>query len=127
DLADGETMDGVTMKNRMLGEAYYLRAHYYSNLVNLFGGVPIIKEAYTLDSDFQVPRDTYEACVNFIVEDLDQAAELLPLVHTGDNMGRATKGAALALKSRILLYAASDLHNTTVFPGYAHPELISYT
>jgi hypothetical protein len=127
ELPDGEIVDGVTFKNRMLGEAYYLRAHYYSNLVNLYGGVPIITEAYDLDSDFQVPRDSYENCVNFMAEDCDRAAELLPLAHTGDNMGRATKGAAMALKSRILLYAASDLYNTTVFPGYSHPELVGYT
>ena len=49
------------------------------------------------------------------------------LKHTGDKLARATKGAALALKSRILIYAASDLHNTTVFPGYSNPELIGYT
>ncbi|WP_372932788.1 RagB/SusD family nutrient uptake outer membrane protein [Mariniphaga sediminis] len=125
-LPDGEEVDGVTMKNRMLGEAYFLRAHYYRNLVNLFGGVPIIKESYDLESEFQVPRNSYEDCVEFIVEDCEKAADLLPLEHSGDNMGRATKGAALALKSRVLLYAASDLYNTTVFPGYANPELIGY-
>lgn len=126
-LPDGEEEDGVTMKNRMFGEAYFLRAHYYSNLVNLFGGVPIITAAYDLDDEFEVPRDTYKDCVNFIVNDCDKAASLLPLEHSGGNMGRATKGAALALKSRILLYAASDLHHITVFPGYSNPELIGYT
>ncbi len=55
------------------------------------------------------------------------AASLLPLKHTTDKFARATKGAALALKSRILIYAASDLHNTTVFPSYSNPELYRYT
>jgi len=126
-LPDGDEKDGVTMKNRMIGEAHFLRAYYYYNLTSLFGGVPIIKTALTLEDEFQVPRNTYEECIEFIVEELDLAAGLLPLVQSGKNEGRATKGAALALKARVLLYAASDLHNTTVFPGYSNPELIGYT
>ncbi|MDD4108320.1 MAG: RagB/SusD family nutrient uptake outer membrane protein [Prolixibacteraceae bacterium] len=127
ELPEGDEKDGVTMKNRMLGEAHFLRAYYYMNLTSLFGGVPIIKEAFTLDDEFQVPRDSYEDCIEFIVDELEEAAALLPLVQSGKNEGRATKGAALALKSRVLLYAASDLHNTTVFTGYSNPELIGYT
>ena len=62
---------------------------------------------------------------------MDSAASMLPLVQSGDNDGRATKGAALALKARVLLYAASDLHNpqknSTVTSGFSHPELLGYT
>ena len=97
------------------------------NLTNLFGGVPIITKTYELDDDFSAPRNTYAECIKFIADECDLAASLLPLNYTGDRIGRATKGAALALKARILLYAASDLHNTTVFPGYSNPELIGYT
>lgn len=125
-LPEGQEKDGVTMKNRMIGEAYFLRAHFYRNLTNLYGGVPIIKKTYSLEDDFQAPRDSYEDCIEFIVEDCDMAASLLPLIQSGNDEGRATKGAAMALKSRVLLYAASDLHNTTVFPGYSNPELIGY-
>jgi hypothetical protein len=114
-------------KDAMMGEVMFLRAWCYYNLTSLYGGVPIIKKPYELTDDFIVPRDTYEDCINFIVNDLDQAASLLPEVQTGADDGRATKGAALTLKSRVLLYAASDLHNTPVFPGYSNPELLGYT
>ena len=113
---DGVLVDGVTMKNRMIGEVHFLRAYYYLYLTSLYGGVPIITKAYKLDDDFTAARDTYADCVKFIADECDLAASLLPDVQSGNNKGRATKGAALALKSIVLLYAASDLHNTTVFP-----------
>src|ERR1035437_3295870 len=113
--------------SEMIGEVKFLRAWLYHQLARMYGGVPIISKPYQLTDNFNTPRGTYEDVIKFIVADCDTAASLLPIVQTGDNIGRATKGAALALKSRTLLYAASDLHNTTVFPGYAHPELIGYT
>ena len=124
---DGTLTDGVTKKDRLTGEVYFLRAWFYMRLTSLYGAVPIIDKVYELEDDFLAPRATYAECVNFMVSDCDKAASLLPLQHTTDKLARATKGAALALKSRILIYAASDLHNTTVFPDYAHPELIGYT
>ncbi len=116
-------------KKRMIGEVHFLRAYFYQELAALYGGVPLITKAYKLTDNFIVPRSTYAETINFIVNDCDTAAALLPEVETGDNNGRATKGAALALKSRVLLYAASDLHNeiSTIFPGYAHPDLVGYT
>lgn len=114
-------------KDVMEGEVKFLRAWSYYYLTSMYGGVPIIKKAFELTDDFITPRNTYAECIKFIVEDLDQAASVLPTVQTGDNNGRPTKGAALALKARVLLYAASDLHNTTIFPGYSNPELIGYT
>ena len=125
---DTASVAGKAQKESMTGEAHFLRAYLYTNLVNLYGGVPIVTKAYQLSDTFMVKRDTYADCIQFITSECDLAANLLPLVQTGDNIGRATKGAALALKSRILLYAASDLHNTTSFAsGYANPELIGYT
>jgi starch-binding outer membrane protein, SusD/RagB family len=124
---DGTLTDGVTKINRMIGEAHFLRAWFYMRLTSLYGGVPIVDKAYQLTDDFLVPRNSYEECVNFMVDDCDLAASLLPLQNSTDRFARATKGAALALKSRILIYAASDLHNTNVFPDYANPELIGYT
>lgn len=120
------TVDGKTEKERMTGEVHFLRAMLYYFLTSVYGGVPIVTDVYSLDDDFKIARNTYEECVNFIADECDKAAELLPEVNTGDNRGRATKGAALALKSRVLLYAASDLYNTDVFPDYDHPELIRY-
>jgi starch-binding outer membrane protein, SusD/RagB family len=116
-------------RNVMKGEVHFLRAYLYHNLVSMYGGVPIIKTTYGLTGDFNTPRNSYEDCVNFMVADLDTAAALLPLEMTGNNKGRATKGAALALKSRVLLHAASDLYNSdgSWAGGFGNKELIGYT
>ena len=120
--------------NRLKGEAHFLRAYLYHLLVSVYGGVPIIKEPFvSLNQDHRVPRNTYEECINFIVEDLDLAAGLLGEqgALSVDQIGRATRGAALALKARVLLHAASDLHNpdrnSSITAGYTHPELLGYT
>ncbi len=116
-------------KNRMKGEVHFLRAYLYHNLVSMYGGVPIITKSFGLNDEFNVKRNSFEECINFIVSDLDAAAQLLPLSNSGAHKGRATKGAALALKSRVLLYAASDLYNSTDAwaGGYTNKELIGYT
>lgn len=98
-------------KYRMKGEALFLRAFFYEELYKRYGGVPLISEPLTIDQDLQLPRNTDEETVDFIVRDCDSAAALLPAVSSSENLGRATKGAAMLLKSRTLLYAASLLHN----------------
>jgi len=115
--------------DQMKGEVYFCRAYTYHYLAALYGGVPIITTPYGLSDDFEVARNTYEETINFIVSDLDAAAALLPQVWDGDNTGRATQGAALHLKARTLLYAASDLHTnmSDYAPGYSNPELLGYT
>jgi len=120
-------IDGKSLKDRMTGEMHFLRAYNYFMLVSTYGGVPIIEDPYILTDEFLKERSSFEDCINFIVNELDKAAELLPLVQSGVNDGRSTKGAALALKSRTLLYAASDLYNTNIFASYEKPELIRYT
>ncbi|MEX6689631.1 RagB/SusD family nutrient uptake outer membrane protein [Danxiaibacter flavus] len=116
--------------DRMTGEVTFLRAWDYHNLVSYFGGVPLVTKVYGLNDDFNIERSSYEDCINFIVSECDKAAALLPDVETGDNLGRATKGAALALKARTLLYAASDQHNPTknqfLTNGFSNPELLGY-
>ncbi len=119
--------DDLALKDRMTGEVHFCRAWYYFNLARMYGGVPIIEKVYQLDDNFEEPRAPFEDVINFIVDDLDMAAGLLPTTYNNDNDGRATKGAALALKSRVLLTAASDLFNTTVFTAYSNPELVGYT
>jgi len=114
-------------KEVYVGEVRFLRAWLYFRLASMYGGVPLITKPYDLTDELTAPRDTYSNVVKFIVEECDAAAAALPVIQTGIDNGRATKGAALALKARTLLYAASDLHNTTVFPGYANQELIAYT
>jgi hypothetical protein len=107
---DGSDFDEAK-KQEMKGEAYFLRAYFYHNLLRMYGGVPIITQVYGLNDDFEAPRNSFKETVDFIVANADSAAVLLPKTQTGENVGRATKGAALALKSRVLLYAASDLYN----------------
>lgn len=103
-----------TSRNTLTGEAHFFRAFYYMSLVNMYGGVPLITKTLNLnDPDLMVPRNSYEECADFVVKEFQKAADLLPEKQTGENFGRATKGAALALKSRMLLYMASPLWNTT--------------
>ena len=119
-------VDGKTINDRLKGEITFLRAWNYHMLISYYGGVPIIKKSYVLTDDFTAARNSYSDCVKFISDECDIAAGLLPVVNSGGANGRATKGAALALKSRVLLYAASDLHNTTKFSTFAKPELLGY-
>lgn len=126
---DEVPFDNEAWRDRLKGEAHFLRGYFYHNLVRLHGGVPIIEKTFGLDDDFLVPRNTLAESIQFIVDEADAAAALLPVTHEdAADIGRATKGAALALKSRILLYAASDLYNDPSWAGgYANPELIAYT
>ena len=125
---DEVPFDDETWRDRLKGEAHFLRGYFYHNLVRLHGGVPIVEKTFGLTDDFLVSRSTLAESIQFIVDEADAAAALLPETHEAQDIGRATKGAALALKSRILLYAASDLYNDASWaPGYGNPELISYT
>lgn len=99
-------------KEVLLGEARFLRGYYYHNLMKLYGGIPVIDQVFELQDDlqnFQVPRNSFEETIDFIVADLDAAAGALSI--EGRRKGSATIGAALALKCRVLVYAASDLYN----------------
>jgi hypothetical protein len=102
--------DDENMRKRLKGEVHFLRAYLYHNALGSFGGVPIITKAFILNDSFNVARSSYEETINFITSECDSAASLLP--ETVSDEGRATKGAALALKSRTLLYAASDFANS---------------
>ena len=123
----------AALLERLNGESKFMRAYYYQQLVRYYGGVPIIDKPFGLtDTSFLSTRNTFEECVNFIVKDLDDAANLL----NNKNMaaGRASRAAALALKSRILLYAASDLFDvntaktkSTVHGAFAKPDILGYT
>lgn len=125
------TFPDDVLRDKLLGEAYFLRAYYYQQLLRFYGGVPIIDKSYGLNEDYSVARNTYEECVNFIVTDLDKAATLLDGKATAP--GLTSKVAAMALKSRVLLYAASDLHDgptakakSTTLSAYANLDLLAY-
>ncbi len=99
-------------KKMAKAEARFLRAWYYSILLRNFAGIPLIGDkVFAADDKIDMPRNSYEECVNYIVNETDAAAAALPTEHTSQNYGRITKGACLGLKSRVLLYAASPLFN----------------
>ena len=100
-------------RNHQKGQGLFLRAWNYHMLYSLFGRVPIVDHTYSLDATFDKTRQDLDVVADFIIRDCDAAAELLPLEYSkGKDFGRATKGAALALKSRVLLYKASPLFGT---------------
>jgi hypothetical protein len=103
-------VDAAT-KNRMVGEMKAIRAFSYFNLISLFGGVPLITKPFALDDDFMVPRNSYKEVMDFVLSELEESIGLLPLEYDSKNKGRATKGAAMAIKARALLYRASPLNN----------------
>jgi starch-binding outer membrane protein, SusD/RagB family len=120
--------DAAVIKD-LKGQAYFLRAWTYFYLTNIYGGVPIITKAYGLTDKYEVARSSYDECIKYVVGQCDSAAMNLSDTYAAD--GHVTKGAALALKARVLLYAASDLHNSAknsvVTSGFSKPDLLGYT
>lgn len=92
-------------------EAHVARAYYYAELIKMFGGVPIV-ESHTDDGQM-IARSSYEEVVEYIVKEIDDHKADLALNWNdfSEREGRFTLGAALAIKARVLLYAASPLHN----------------
>lgn len=100
-------------KNEQVGQAYFIRAYFYHMLYSLYGRVPIVTKVYDLDSEFTETRADMDDVADFIVEDCNKAIDLLPLTYTdAEDFGRPTRGAAMALKGRTLLYKASPLFGT---------------
>jgi len=99
-------------KAQMLAEARFLRAWYYFILLEHYGGVPIVGNTiYSYTQPIPTKRSTFDQCVTYITGQCDTAAQVLPVVQTSLGYGRASGGACLALKARVLLYAASPLFN----------------
>lgn len=106
-----------TFKNTAKGQMYFLRGLQYYDLVRVYGGVPIIttvQDASIDDETIKVPRAKSSEVFDQIVKDFDSAQALLPAVwpNPATDFGRFTSYAALAMKSRVLLTAASPLFNT---------------
>lgn len=100
----------ISEENKALyiAEARFMRALYYADLINFFGGVPIYDETTILAEDFAnmlKPRSTVEEVRTFIYADLAEAESKLPVKWSESNYGRATKGAAIALRGKVKLYA----------------------
>lgn len=115
---------GVTAEDKEMykAECYFLEAYYHFRVLQAFGPCPIIpaKVDPNITSKDIPGRSHFDACIDFIVGKLDDAARpgVLPAVRTTRELGRATSTIAKALKARVLLYAASPLWNGS-FP---HPE-----
>lgn len=103
----------VNTVNLLRGQVWFFRALFHFELVKRYGGVPIVTEVLNAGEGADITRDDYDNCISFIVDQCDQAAGVLPVEwpNASVNFGRVTKGAALALKARVLLYAASPLFN----------------
>lgn len=126
------TFDDQSLKDRLLGEAHFLRAYYYHQLMRYYGGAPLIDRPYGLDEDYSVARSTFAENIDFIVADLNQAISLLD--GKDFTAGRASKLSAMGLKSRVLIYAASDLRDgptasakSSVLGSYSNLDLVAYT
>lgn len=125
------TFEDAELKDRLLGEARFLRAYYYHQLMRYYGGAPLIDRPYELNEDYSIARSTYAENVDFVLSDLDQAIALLD--GKPQTPGRASKFSAMGLKSRVLLYAASDLRdgptataNSSAHAGYSSLDLVAY-
>lgn len=104
-----ENVPGMTIsqnvKDRIVGEAKFLRALYYFTLVRLFGDVPLTTKALTAADDLTPARTSKNEIYDLIVQDLTEAANLLPAkeAYSGADVGRASKGAALGLLAKVFL------------------------
>lgn len=93
------------ISDRSMGEAYFLRAHYYNILATFFGDVPLVTVPQSSDDDLLPERDSVEEVYAQIINDLNAAAELLPekSTYNGENLGRVPKAAAYGLLAKVHL------------------------
>lgn len=108
----------AALKARLLGEAKFLRALYYFNVVRLWGDVPLVLDynaTAVTAADYAVEKSPSSLVYAQIEKDLNEAAAVLPNTYTAPNVGRATKGAALALLSKVYLVRASLPLNQTAY------------
>lgn len=114
-------LNGQGLIDQYKAEARFLRAYFYFLLMQQYGPVVLAGET-EIPADapadaMQIPRSTYDSCVDYVASELDKAAAVLPKVPSTNGQpsdvqyGRATVGIALAVKARLLLYAASPLYN----------------
>ncbi len=126
-------LNGQQLIDQYTAEARFLRAYYYFLLMRQYGPVVIVGDkeipADATATQMQIPRSSFDDCVNYVSSELDKAAAVLPQVPSNNGQasdiqyGRATVGMALAVKSRLLLYAASPLYNgNTDFSGFKNQD-----
>lgn len=109
-------------KSDLRGQAHYLTAYFTWYLLRMFGPIPLITEPVDYMADYEaleLPRNTYDECVEYIENHLLAAAKDLPLSREYEELARPTRGAALGLRAKVLLYAASPLMNGKAPESYA--------
>lgn len=129
-----EGVVGPEVLTQVTAEARFIRALNYHYLIELFGGVPLVTKSLSLE-EARMPKGTKEEVAGFIVAEMDEIAEDLPL-NQDEYKGRATKGAALAVKARTALYnrqwevaadaarSVMELDTYTLHPDFG--ELFTY-
>lgn len=105
-LQQSPVMKSTTLQERIIGEAYFLRAYYYFRLVRVFGGVPKVDFNITSSNNWQQPRATVDEIYDLIESDLNEAQKRLwkKSEYADEDLGRATKGAAQAMLLKVNLY-----------------------
>jgi hypothetical protein len=103
----------TNIKNRCLGEAYFLRAHYYFILAQLFGGVPVLTKPHDASESTDVARNTLDETYTQIISDCKNAINLLPAKSSYDsnNLGRVCKDAAYTMLAKVYLVLAPTNKN----------------
>lgn len=121
--------NGQQLIDQYRAEARFLRAYFYFCLLQQYGPIIILgNEVIAPDAPFselQLPRNTFDECVDYIVSELDAVAQQLPMRHANASQdeGRATRVMCMAVKSRLLLYAASPLYNgNTDYAGFVNQD-----
>lgn len=104
----------------IIGQAKFLRAYLYFKMVVYHGGVPIIEVPQELTDNLMVTRNTTAECFDFIVRDLDDAVNLLPVKYTDADRGKIDQACVKAFKGRVLLYKASPQFNSSNPYGNAY-------
>lgn len=119
-------MRDESLKQAWLSEARFIRAFFYFELLKRYGGVPLMGDQVRgLDDDLEIPRSSFAECVDYILSEIEMALPgLRPDPVNRADEGRVTKSAALALKARVLLYAASPLFNGGNIGGSAQEKLL---
>ncbi|ETZ19166.1 RagB/SusD family nutrient uptake outer membrane protein [Pedobacter sp. V48] len=134
-------LNGQQLIDQYKAEARFLRAYFYFLLMRQYGPVVLVGDTeLPVDAsaaDMQLPRSPFDECVNYVASQLDQAAAVLPRLPSNNGQpseneyGRATIGMALAVKARLLLYAASPQYNGNTdyanFKNQDGTQLISQT
>lgn len=102
-------------KKVLKGQFYFMRAYIYFRMVNLYGGIPLVLQVQELTEEGvpTVPRAKTSECIASIARDLDSAAANLPATWPTTEAGRITRGTALAMKGKVLMYWASPQFNPT--------------